>query len=79
MTYYFTPRQVLHALGPSFRLLCLEGLSVFAPPADRVDFPRRFPRLYHALTRIDDTLAPHAPFNHWGDFFMLTAQAVPHE
>jgi ubiquinone/menaquinone biosynthesis C-methylase UbiE len=79
MTYYFTPQQVLTALGPHFRLLRLEGLSVFAPPADRVDFPRRFPRLYQALTRIDDALAPHAPFNHWGDFFILTAQAVSHD
>jgi ubiquinone/menaquinone biosynthesis C-methylase UbiE len=77
-TTYFTPRQVLTALGPDFRLLQLEGLSVFAPPADRVDFPRRFPHLYHALTRMDDALALHAPFNHWGDFFILTAQAVPH-
>jgi SAM-dependent methyltransferase len=76
---YFTPRQVLIALGPTFRLLRLEGLSVVAPPADRVDFPRRFPRLYRALTRIDDALAPRWPFNHWGDFFMLTAQAPWHE
>jgi ubiquinone/menaquinone biosynthesis C-methylase UbiE len=79
MTYYFTPRQVLTALGSGFRLLRLEGLSVFTPPADRVDFPRRFPRLYRALVNIDDALAPRAPFNHWGDFFILTAQAVPHE
>ena len=78
-TTYFTPRQVLITLGPTFRLLRLEGLSVFAPPADRVDFPWRFPRLYRALTRIDDALAARWPFNHWGDFFMLTAQTVPHE
>ena len=78
-TTYFTPRQVLTALGPEFRLLCLEGLSVFTPPADRVDFPRRFPHLYRALTRIDDALAARWPFNHWGDFFILTAQTVPHE
>lgn len=79
VTTYFTPRQVLTALGPDFRLLRLEGLSVFTPPADRVDFPRRFPRLYRALTKIDDTVAPRSPFNHWGDFFILTAQAAPHE
>jgi ubiquinone/menaquinone biosynthesis C-methylase UbiE len=78
-TMYFTPRQVLDALGPNFRLLRLEGLSVFAPPADRVEFPRRFPRLYRALVNLDDALASRWPFNHWGDFFILTAQAVPHE
>jgi hypothetical protein len=74
MTYYFTPRQVLDALGSDFRLLQLEGLSVFTPPADRLNFPRRFPRLYRVLAKIDDALSPHAPFNHWGDFFILTAQ-----
>lgn len=79
MTYYFTPRDVLKALGPNFRLLRLEGLSVFTPPADRQDFPARFPRLYRMLVTIDDALAPHAPFNHWGDFFILTAQAVQHD
>ncbi len=77
MTYYFTPRQVLHALGPHFQLLRLEGLSVFTPPADRQDFPRRFPRLYRALVTIDDALSPRAPFNHWGDFFILTACYLP--
>ncbi len=77
-TTYFTPRRVWQALGSNFRLLRLEGLSVFAPPADRVGFPRRFPRLYRALTGIDDVLAARWPFNHWGDFFILTAQAAPH-
>lgn len=79
MTYYFTPQHVLKTLGPNFRLLRLEGLSVFTPPADRLDFPRRFPRLYRTLVKIDDALSPHAPFNHWGDFFILTAQDTRHE
>jgi ubiquinone/menaquinone biosynthesis C-methylase UbiE len=78
MTHYFTPRHVLKALGPDFQLLSLEGLSVFTPPADRQDFPRRFPRLYHTLVTIDDALSPRAPFNHWGDFFILTAQVGPY-
>jgi ubiquinone/menaquinone biosynthesis C-methylase UbiE len=75
-TCYFTPGQVLNALGPRFQLLRLEGLSVFAPPADRRDFPRRFPRLYRARVNLDESLAVHWPFNHWGDFFILTAQAA---
>jgi ubiquinone/menaquinone biosynthesis C-methylase UbiE len=77
-TTYFTPHQVLTALGSSFRLLRLESLSVFAPPADRVEFPRRFPRLYRALVNLDEALAPRWPFNRWGDFFILTAQAAAH-
>lgn len=78
MTYYFTPRHVLKTLGPDFQVQRLEGLSVFTPPADRMNFPRRFPRLYRTLVRIDNTLSPHAPFNRWGDFFILTAQYTPH-
>jgi hypothetical protein len=78
MTYYFTPCHVLQALGPDFQVQRLEGLSVFTPPADRMAFPRRFPRIYRTLVKIDDALAPHAPFNHWGDFFILTAQAIQH-
>lgn len=78
MTYYFTPRQVLTALGPNFQLRRLEGLSVFTPPADRIDFPRRHPRLYRTLVKVDNALSPRAPFNRWGDFFILTAQDVPH-
>jgi ubiquinone/menaquinone biosynthesis C-methylase UbiE len=79
MTYYFTPRQVLTALGPNFQLRRLEGLSVFTPPADRIDFPRQHPRLYRALVKLDDALSPRSPFRHWGDFFILTAQDMRHE
>ncbi len=76
-TYYFTPRHVMHVLGADFRLLGLEGLSVFAPPADRLNFPHRFPRLYRWLTQLDDRWATRPPFNQCGDFFILTAQYDP--
>jgi ubiquinone/menaquinone biosynthesis C-methylase UbiE len=55
--YYFSPERVLEALGKNFRLLRLQGLSIFAPPAD--------------------WLSPKKPFNHWGDFFILTAEYRP--
>lgn len=77
MTYYFTPKQVLKALGPDFRLERLEGLSVFTPPADRNDFARRFRRLYGFLVWLDDRLSIRPPFNGWGDFFILTARHEP--
>ncbi len=73
-THYFTPRQVLKALGSNFHLRRLEGLSVFTPPADHHTFPYRFPRLYHRLVKLDDALSRLPPFNGWGDFFILTAQ-----
>ncbi len=71
-TWYFTPRQARRAFGPGFRTARLEALSLFTPPADRKHFAHRFPRLYRALAWLDDRLAPRFPFNHWGDFFVLS-------
>lgn len=72
--YYFTPRQVLAALGSNFRVLKLEGLSITTPPADRKDFAIRHPGLFRFLVGLDDLVAPFPPFNGWGDFFILTAE-----
>ena len=77
MTYYFTPRQVLSDLGANFQLIRLEGLSVLTPPADRKNFALRYPRIYRWMAAIDDWISQKAPFNSWGDFFILTAQYHP--
>lgn len=71
---YFTPSQVKRTLGTNFRSLALEGLSVFAPPADRKQFATRYPRLYQRLVWLDQRLAGWSPFNGWGDFFIYTAE-----
>jgi SAM-dependent methyltransferase len=76
-TTYFTPREVRRALGPDFRPLRLEGLSVFAPPADNNTLAKHHPRLYGWLVRLDQVLAPRWPFRAWGDFFILSARYVP--
>jgi ubiquinone/menaquinone biosynthesis C-methylase UbiE len=73
-TWYFTPRQVRQALGPRFRPVRLEGLSVFTPTADNKTFARRYPRLYRALVTLDNRFCKSWPFNHWGDFFILSAK-----
>ncbi len=75
--HYFSPEQILDALGKYFTLLRLEGLSIFAPPADRRGFPKRYPHLYRSLVRMDDWVALMPPFNHWGDFYILTAEYNP--
>jgi SAM-dependent methyltransferase len=75
--HYYTPRQVLDALGGDFRLLRLEGLAIFSPPADRKDFAYRHPRLYSAMSWLDDRAALAPPFRGMGDFFILTAEYRP--
>jgi ubiquinone/menaquinone biosynthesis C-methylase UbiE len=74
MTYYFTVRQVLAALGPAFELYRLEALALCTPTADNKTFAVNHPTLYRWLVKIDDLLAHTRPFNGWGDFFILTAR-----
>lgn len=77
LTTYFTPRQVRRAFGPHFQQVKLEGLSVFAPPADNKTFARRHPRLYQFLVRLDERLCRWPPFKGWGDFFVITMKYRP--
>jgi ubiquinone/menaquinone biosynthesis C-methylase UbiE len=70
--YYFSPRQVLQWFGPDFELLALEGLSVLTPTAESKNFAKGHPRLYRALSWLDDRLSPHWPWSGWGDFYILT-------
>ncbi len=72
MTYYFSPRRTIAAFGDRFERIGLESLSLFTPPADRKNFAHRFPRLFALLAHLDDWAAPRFPFNHWGDFFILS-------
>ncbi len=74
---YFTPGQVLRALGSQFHLLELEGLSVFAPPADHKDFAIHSPKLYSELIRLDNRLANLPLLRSCGDFFILSAEYCP--
>ncbi len=77
LTYYYPPGQVRKAFGDDYSLVDLRGLSVFTPTADNKDFPRRHPRLYNILRWVDDRVCGHWPFNHFGDFFILTLRYLP--
>jgi hypothetical protein len=76
-TYYFSPRQVVQAFGCAFEVRRLEGLSIFAPPADRKHFAARFPRVYRWLVAMDERLGSMRPFQTWGDFFVITLRYIP--
>jgi ubiquinone/menaquinone biosynthesis C-methylase UbiE len=72
MIYYFTPRQVISAFRPQFAPLAIEGLSVFAPPAESKNLAKNHPRIYDLLCGLDDRLAHRVPFRAWGDFFIIS-------
>ena len=75
-TWYYPPGQVSRAFGDGYRKLWLAGLSVFTPPADHKAFPNHHPRLYRWLRAMDDRLADRWPFQHWGDFYILTLEKI---
>ncbi len=75
--FYFSPKQTVRWFGDQFDLLALEGLSVLTPTAESKNFARMFPRLYGALSWLDDRLAPHWPWNGWGDFYIVSFRYQP--
>ncbi|HEX7975087.1 MAG TPA: class I SAM-dependent methyltransferase [Anaerolineales bacterium] len=75
-TYYYTPARIQRAFGPRYSRLGLQGLSVFTPPADHKDFPRRRPRLYRLLNALEERYADLPPFNRCGDFYILSLRRI---
>ena len=75
--YYFTPKKVLQWFGVDYACLAIEGLSVITPTAESKNFAKRYTRLYHALSRIDDRVASPQPWRGWGDFFIITMRYQP--
>lgn len=75
--YYFEPQSVIRAFGDSYQLLALAGLSVITPTAESKSLAKRFPRVYGALSWLDDRLAPQWPWRGWGDFYMLSLRYQP--
>jgi ubiquinone/menaquinone biosynthesis C-methylase UbiE len=75
--YYFSPRQVIDWFGPDYELVALAGLSVITPTAESKNLAKRFPRLYRALSWLDDKLSPHWPWYGWGDFYILSLRYNP--
>ena len=76
MTYYFTPRQVLGALGPGYKRVALRSLSLFSPPSYLENFSRRHPALFRRLAALDERLGHWPVLNGWGDFFILTVRST---
>ena len=75
--YYFKPQQVLRWFGDGYDCLAMEGLSVLTPTAEGKKFVSQHPRLYRALSWLDDRLAARSPWRGWGDFFMITLRYHP--
>ncbi len=76
-TYYYSVNDVVKALGSDFRVIEIQGLASVSPSPYMINFPRRHRRLYKFLTKLDEKISQHFPFNRWADHFILTAEYNP--
>jgi len=70
--HYYSSRYVRQQLGAPFEVIDQRGLSIFAPPPQRIRFLQRWPRLSNWLMNLDDRIATYPPFHSWGDHFVIT-------
>ncbi len=75
VTRYFTPASVLRALGPRFSNARLRAVSLFSPPSFVERFPARLPRVFNALTRLDEATGHWPLLRSMGDYVLITARA----
>ena len=69
---YYSPSEVIKAFPARFTKVNLTGLASLLPPPYMENFPKKLPRLFHFLQRVDNTMRKIPPFTWWGDYFILT-------
>lgn len=72
--YYYNPSYITKRLKNNFNLVSLKGLSLTVPPPYIEHFKERHLSLFNILERIEDKICDIAPFNHWGDHYVITMQ-----
>lgn len=72
--YYYSPQYLMAHLGAAYKLQSLKGLAVTVPPPYIEHFTERHPKLFKKLERWENKIWEKAPFNRWGDHFMITMQ-----
>lgn len=70
--YYYNPQYIIEALGKNYTVESLKGLAITVPPPYIEQFTEKHPRLFKKLERWENKLWNKAPFNRWGDHFMIT-------
>ncbi len=74
LTYYYSVNKIRNLFDSQFKVISLKSISLFSPPSFLDYFPIKYPKLFKKLLQIDNRLSNFFPFNHFGDFFVLTLQ-----
>ena len=75
-TYYYPVNKVKKLFDKRYEFISLESLSLFSPPSFLDYFPVKYPKLFKKLLEFDNRLTKHFPFNHFGDFYILTLRYI---
>lgn len=74
LCYYYNPSYVKRILKNEFNVVELKGVYITVPPEFYLNFVERYPRLYAALSRIDNGIANYFPFNRLCDHYIITLE-----
>lgn len=71
-TYYYSPKYLTKVFGAAYKRVSLKGLASISPPPYLENIPRKYPRLYKMLIKMDEKLCSYKPFNSWADHYIIT-------
>jgi ubiquinone/menaquinone biosynthesis C-methylase UbiE len=72
--WYYNPSYIQQQLGPSFKVINLEGLCTLVPPSYIAHFAERHPKLYQWLRRKEDKWRARWPWKYWGDYYIIVLE-----
>ncbi len=70
--WYYKPKEVIDSLNGLVSDVSVTGLCIFVPPSFLRTFPKKFPRVFKLLTKLDRKVSKLPLFNSIGDYFMIT-------
>ena len=70
--HYYSPDHVRRHLGPRYEVIAQRALSLLVPPPHQDGSIARWPRLFRALSNMEDAVAHLPVLRNWGDHFAIT-------
>jgi hypothetical protein len=72
LCWYYKPSYIEKILKNDFYLLGVEGLCSIVPPSYFENFPKKHPRLYNNLTRLENRFKSNWLWRYIGDYFIIS-------
>jgi len=69
--WYYKPKYIADMLRDDFEVLDIEGLCSIVPPSYFEQFPKKHPRLYKLLQRLENRFKSSWPWRSIGDYYII--------